>query len=38
MKLRDLLGQDVLGSDAAIEPAVAELDVTGLASQLDVVG
>ncbi|MCK1708797.1 MULTISPECIES: UDP-N-acetylmuramoyl-L-alanyl-D-glutamate--2,6-diaminopimelate ligase [unclassified Bradyrhizobium] len=31
MKLRDLLGQDVLGNDAAIEPAAAALDVTGLA-------
>src|SRR5947209_11205787 len=31
MKLRDMLGQDVLGNDAAIEPAVAALDVTGLA-------
>src|SRR5215471_7479588 len=30
MKLRDLLGQD-LGNDAAIEPATAALDVTGLA-------
>ena len=31
MKLRDLLGQDVLGNDAAIEPAVAALEVTGVA-------
>ena len=31
MKLRDLLSQDVLGQDAAIEPAAAALDVTGLA-------
>ncbi len=31
MKLRDLLGQDVPGNDAAIEPAVAALDVTGVA-------
>src|SRR5438309_6838395 len=31
MKLRDLLGQDVLGNDAAIEPAIAALDVTGVA-------
>ncbi|MCP3374691.1 UDP-N-acetylmuramoyl-L-alanyl-D-glutamate--2,6-diaminopimelate ligase [Bradyrhizobium cajani] len=31
MKLRDLIGQDVLGNDAAIEPAVAALDVTGVA-------
>ncbi|MBR0842366.1 UDP-N-acetylmuramoyl-L-alanyl-D-glutamate--2,6-diaminopimelate ligase [Bradyrhizobium liaoningense] len=31
MKLRDLIGQDVLGNDAAIEPAVAALVVTGLA-------
>lgn len=31
MKLRDLLSQDVLGIDAAIEPAAAALDVTGLA-------
>lgn len=31
MKLRDLIGQDVLGNDAAIEPAVAALEVTGLA-------
>ena len=31
MKLRDLLGQDVLGNDAAIEPAAAALDVTGVA-------
>lgn len=31
MKLRDLLGQDFLGNDAAIEPAAAALDVTGLA-------
>lgn len=29
MKLRDLLDQDVQGNDAAIEPAVAALDVTG---------
>lgn len=31
MKLRDLIGQDVLGNDAAIEPAAAALEVTGLA-------
>ncbi|MGY3430059.1 UDP-N-acetylmuramyl tripeptide synthase [Bradyrhizobium sp. USDA 3696] len=31
MKLRDLLDQDVQGNDAAIEPAVAALDVTGVA-------
>lgn len=31
MKLRDLLGQDILGNDAAIEPAVAALEVTGVA-------
>lgn len=31
MKLCDLLGQDVLGNDAAIEPAVAALDVSGIA-------
>lgn len=31
MKLRDLLGQDVQGNDAAIEPAVAALDVSGVA-------
>ena len=31
MKLRDLLGQDVLGDDATIEPAVAALDVSGVA-------
>ena len=31
MKLRELLGQDVLGNDAAIEPAVAARDVTGIA-------
>ncbi|MBR0825912.1 UDP-N-acetylmuramoyl-L-alanyl-D-glutamate--2,6-diaminopimelate ligase [Bradyrhizobium manausense] len=31
MKLRDLLGQDFLGNDAAIEPAAAALDVTGIA-------
>jgi UDP-N-acetylmuramoyl-L-alanyl-D-glutamate--2,6-diaminopimelate ligase len=31
MKLRDLLGQDVLGNDAAIEPAAAALEVTGVA-------
>ena len=31
MKLRDLIGQDVLGDDAAIEPAVAALEVTGIA-------
>ncbi|MCP3472434.1 UDP-N-acetylmuramoyl-L-alanyl-D-glutamate--2,6-diaminopimelate ligase [Bradyrhizobium sp. CCGUVB1N3] len=31
MKLRDLLGQDFLGNDAAIEPAVAALEVKGLA-------
>ncbi|MGY3235261.1 UDP-N-acetylmuramoyl-L-alanyl-D-glutamate--2,6-diaminopimelate ligase [Bradyrhizobium sp. USDA 4472] len=31
MKLRDLLGQDVLGNDAAIEPAVAAIEVTGVA-------
>ncbi|WP_245334128.1 Mur ligase domain-containing protein, partial [Bradyrhizobium guangdongense] len=31
MKLRDLLGQDILGDDAAIAPAVAALDVSGLA-------
>lgn len=31
MKLRDLLGQDLLGSDAAVEPALAALEVTGLA-------
>jgi UDP-N-acetylmuramoyl-L-alanyl-D-glutamate--2,6-diaminopimelate ligase len=31
MKLRDLLGQVLLGHDAAIEPDVAALDVTGLA-------
>jgi UDP-N-acetylmuramoyl-L-alanyl-D-glutamate--2,6-diaminopimelate ligase len=31
MKLRDLIGQDVLGNDAAIEPAVAALDVAGVA-------
>ncbi|WFU27291.1 UDP-N-acetylmuramoyl-L-alanyl-D-glutamate--2,6-diaminopimelate ligase [Bradyrhizobium sp. CB1717] len=31
MKLRDLIGQDVLGNDAAIEPAVAALEVTGVA-------
>ncbi|MGY3456971.1 UDP-N-acetylmuramyl tripeptide synthase [Bradyrhizobium sp. LM3.4] len=31
MKLRDLLGQDVLGNDAALEPAVAALDVNGVA-------
>src|SRR5437764_5939366 len=31
MKLRDLLGQNVLGNDAAIEPAVAALDVSGIA-------
>src|SRR3954465_4134888 len=31
MKLRDLFGQDVQGNDAAIEPAVAALDVSGVA-------
>src|SRR4051794_20330131 len=31
MKLRDLLDQDVQGNDAAIEPAVAALDVSGVA-------
>jgi len=31
MKLADLLGLDVLGNDAALEPAVAALDVTGVA-------
>ena len=31
MKLRDLLGQDILGNDAALEPAVAALEVTGVA-------
>jgi UDP-N-acetylmuramoyl-L-alanyl-D-glutamate--2,6-diaminopimelate ligase len=31
MKLRDLLGQDVRGNDAALEPAVAALDVNGVA-------
>ena len=31
MKLRDLLSQDVLGYDAAVEPAVAGLEVSGLA-------
>lgn len=31
MKLRDLLGQDCLGNDAAIEPAVAVLEVSGVA-------
>lgn len=31
MKLRELLGQDVLGNDAAIEPAVAALEVSGIA-------
>lgn len=31
MKLRDLLGQDCLGNDAAIEPAVAALEVSGVA-------
>ncbi|WP_027522350.1 UDP-N-acetylmuramoyl-L-alanyl-D-glutamate--2,6-diaminopimelate ligase [Bradyrhizobium sp. Ec3.3] len=31
MKLRDFLGQDFLGNDAAIDPAVAALEVTGLA-------
>jgi UDP-N-acetylmuramoyl-L-alanyl-D-glutamate--2,6-diaminopimelate ligase len=31
MKLRDLLGQNVLGNDAALEPAIAALDVTGIA-------
>ncbi|MBR0963318.1 UDP-N-acetylmuramoyl-L-alanyl-D-glutamate--2,6-diaminopimelate ligase [Bradyrhizobium diazoefficiens] len=31
MKLRDLLSKDVLGNDAAIEPAVAALEVTGVA-------
>ncbi|HXH43850.1 MAG TPA: UDP-N-acetylmuramoyl-L-alanyl-D-glutamate--2,6-diaminopimelate ligase [Bradyrhizobium sp.] len=31
MKLRDLLGQDVLGHDAAIEPVIAALEVSGLA-------
>ncbi|MBR0972846.1 UDP-N-acetylmuramoyl-L-alanyl-D-glutamate--2,6-diaminopimelate ligase [Bradyrhizobium japonicum] len=31
MKLRDLLGQDVLGTDAALEPAVAGLEVSGVA-------
>ncbi|MGY8711001.1 UDP-N-acetylmuramoyl-L-alanyl-D-glutamate--2,6-diaminopimelate ligase [Bradyrhizobium sp. 18BD] len=31
MKLRDLLGQDILGNDAALEPAVAALGVTGVA-------
>jgi UDP-N-acetylmuramoyl-L-alanyl-D-glutamate--2,6-diaminopimelate ligase len=31
MKLRDLLGQDVLGNDATIEPDVAALEVTGVA-------
>ncbi|MCA1476007.1 UDP-N-acetylmuramoyl-L-alanyl-D-glutamate--2,6-diaminopimelate ligase [Bradyrhizobium sp. NBAIM08] len=31
MKLRDLLGQDVKGNDAAIEPAAAALEVSGLA-------
>src|SRR3954454_1563384 len=30
MKLRDLLGQDVQGNDAALEPAVAALDVNGV--------
>ncbi|WP_342739227.1 UDP-N-acetylmuramoyl-L-alanyl-D-glutamate--2,6-diaminopimelate ligase [Bradyrhizobium sp. B117] len=38
MKLRELLGQDVLGNDAAIEPAVAALDVTGVALDSRVVG
>jgi len=31
MKLRDLLDQDVQGNDAALEPAVAALDVSGVA-------
>lgn len=31
MKLRDLLNQDVLGNDTALAPAVAALDVTGVA-------
>src|SRR3982751_571750 len=31
MKLRDLLGQNFLGNDAALEPAIAALDVTGIA-------
>lgn len=31
MKLRELLGQDVLGNDAAIEPAVAALEASGVA-------
>src|SRR4051812_8888787 len=31
MTLRDLLDQDVQGNDAAIEPAVAALDVSGVA-------
>ncbi|MCA1392391.1 UDP-N-acetylmuramoyl-L-alanyl-D-glutamate--2,6-diaminopimelate ligase [Bradyrhizobium sp. IC3123] len=31
MKLRDLLGQDVKGNDAAIEPAAAALEVSGVA-------
>lgn len=31
MKLRDLIGQDVPGNDAAIEPAAAALEVAGLA-------
>ncbi|WP_298883046.1 UDP-N-acetylmuramoyl-L-alanyl-D-glutamate--2,6-diaminopimelate ligase [uncultured Bradyrhizobium sp.] len=31
MKLRDLLGQDVLGNDAATEPSVAALEVSGIA-------
>lgn len=31
MKLRELLGQDVLGNDAAIGPAVAALEVSGVA-------
>ncbi|MDF0579567.1 UDP-N-acetylmuramoyl-L-alanyl-D-glutamate--2,6-diaminopimelate ligase [Bradyrhizobium yuanmingense] len=31
MKLRDLLSQDVKGNDAAIEPAVAALEVSGVA-------